>query len=321
MPLAGLGAGAAEDPPAAIRSTEAATGRGEMGVPRFGKPRGKKLGGEAPRRRTRWSRNRGLPPSTPPVSALAVLAVGLFVMGGVAGYATALDREIRGGILRQRAEAAQRPDWVELPSLPRYVPEAFLAVVEAELLASSEMRAPARGPSLARELVRQVHLIPSSIAGQSRERMMAPVLEQRLSRSELLELYLNRVYLGRAQGYPLYGIYHASREYFEKLPEDLTLGEAATLAALLLQPRIEDPAGRVGAVGVRRNEVLQVMLLARLITADEYRAAMAEPLGFQPGLEQMPMSRPADWVEPAAPIRLPPAWRPSPTDSTTEERS
>ena len=291
-------------------------------MPRIGKPRGKTLGGEPPRRRVRWSRNRGLPPSTPPASALAVLAAGLLVLGGVAGYATALDRQLRGGILRQRTEAASRPDWVDLRSLPRYVPEAFLAVAEPELLARSEMRAPARGPSLARELVRQVHLLPGSLSGESRERMMGPVLEQRLSRTELLELYLNRVFLGRSQGHPLYGVYHASREYFEKLPEDLTLSEAATLAALLLEPRIEDPGSRVGAVGARRNEVLQVMLLAELITPEAHQAALAEPLGFQPGLEQMPMSRPADWGEPPEPIRLPPAWRPSPTDSaSTTNRS
>lgn len=286
-------------------------------MPRFGKTKGKTLGGEPPRRRVRWARNRGLPSSTPPVSALVVLATGLFVLGGVAGYGVAIDRELRGGILRQRAEAAQRPDWVDLRSLPRYVPEAFLAVAEPELLARSEMRAPANGPSLARELVRQVHLIPNSLAGESRERMMAPVLEQRLARTELLELYLNRVYLGRSQGYPIHGVFHASREYFEKVPEDLTLSEAATLAALLLEPRIEDPASKVGAVGARRNEVLQVMLLAELITPEEHRAAIAEPLGFQPGLEQMPMSRPDDWVRPSEPIRLPPAWRPSPADSTS----
>jgi penicillin-binding protein 1A len=244
-----------------------------------------------------------------------VLSIGLFVVGGVGGYAWALDREIRGGILHQRVEAEARPDWVTLAGLPRYVPEAFLAVVEPELLTRSEMRAPAETPTLARELVRQVHLLPGSIAGQSRERFMGPVLEKRLSRTDLLELYLNRVYLGQAQGYPVYGVYHASREYFEKLPEDLTLGEGATLAALLLEPRIADPAGRVGAVGARRSEVLRVMLLGELITREQYERAIAEPLGFQPGLEQMPMSRPADWGEDREAIRLPPEWRPSPTDS------
>ena len=234
----------------------------------------------------------------------------------MAGYGWALDREIRGGILRQRAEAEGRPDWVDLRAIPSYVPEAFLAVVEPQLLTESRLRTPAEGPSVARELVRQVHLLPASLAGESRERLMGPVLERRIGPRGMAELYLNRVYLGRAQGYPVYGIYHASREYFEKLPEDLTLGEAATLAGLLLDPRITDPANAVGAVGARRTEVLRVMLAGGLITDEEFRQALSEPLGFQPGLEQMPMSRPASWGDPVSPIRLPPDRRPSPVDST-----
>lgn len=283
---------------------------------RFGQKPGKRLGGKPPRRRVKWSRKRGLPPSTPQASTLVVLGIGLFIIGGVAGYGWALDREIRGGILRQRAEAEGRPDWVDLRALPSYVSEAFLAVVEPRLLADSRLRAPLEGPSVARELVRQVHMLPNSLAGESRERLMGPVLEKRIGRSPMVELYLNRVYLGRAQGYPVYGIYHASREYFEKLPEDLTLGEAATLAGLLLDPRITDPANRVGAVGARRTEVLRVMLAGGLITGQEYEQALSEPLGFQPGLEQMPMSRPATWGQPMAPIRLPPDRRPTPVDSS-----
>jgi membrane peptidoglycan carboxypeptidase len=242
--------------------------------------------------------------------------VGLFVIGGVIGFGWALDRELRGGILRQRSAAAARPDWVDLRALPAYVPQAFLAVVEPGLLPESRLRPPAEGPTVARELVRQVHMLPHSLSGESRERLMGPVLEKRVSRGELVELYLNRVYLGRSQGYPVYGIYHASREYFDKLPEDLTLGESATLAALLLEPRIEEPGKRVGAVGARRREVLRVMLAGDLITEAEYSAALAEPLGFQPGLEQMPMTRPSSWGENEEPIRLPPNRRPSPTDST-----
>jgi hypothetical protein len=246
---------------------------------------------------------------------LVVLAVGLFVIGGVAGFGWSLDREIRGGVLRQRAEAAQRPDWVSFQALPRYVPEAFLTVVEPRLLTESQLRTPADGPTVAQELVRQVHMLPGSISGVSRARLMGPVLEKRLSRTEIVELYLNRVSLGNSHGYRVYGIYNAAREYFEKPPTELTLGEAATLASLLLEPRIDDPANRVGAVGARRSEVLRIMLAGELISVDEYHAAIAEPLGFQPGLEQMPMSRPADWAAPDSSIRLPPHRRPMPADS------
>ncbi len=237
------------------------------------------------------------------------------MLGGVAGFGWSLDRQIRGGLLRQQSEARQRPDWVELESLPSYVPTAFVAVVDPSFLADGAIRTGENGKTISRELVRQVHLLPESVRGEARELLMGPVLEQRSSKHDLLELFLNRISLGSERGYRVYGVYHAAQEYFGKDPRQLTLSETATLAGLLLEPRIADPENRVGAVGVRRNEVLKVMRTGGLISPEQYRAAVEEPLGFQPGLEKMPMSRPADWLRPAAPIRLPEALRPHP-DST-----
>lgn len=148
--------------------------------------------------------------------------------------------------------------------------------------------------------------------------VMGPVLEKRMPARSLLELYLNRVYLGRAQGVPVYGLYYGAQEYFGRSPSELTLGQAATLAGLLLTPQIEEPRVQIGAVGARRNEILLGLLRGELITPAEFEAALAEPLGFQQGLEQMPYSRPADWGEQAEIIRLPPGLRPMPVDSTQE---
>jgi membrane peptidoglycan carboxypeptidase len=270
---------------------------------------GKLLGGEPPRRRGRGGRREKRSGSTP--GTLAVLAVALFVLGGVAGFAWSLDRQLRGGVLRQWGEASGRPDWVELEQLPGYVPTAFLAVVDPAYLEAGSLRTGENGTTLARELVRQVHLVPASLGGEARELVMGPVLEHRTPKRGLLELYLNRVYLGREQGYPVFGLHHAAREYFDKAPEQLTLGETATLAGLLLSPRIDNPAAHAGAVGARRNEVLRVLRVGELITDAQYRSAVAEPLGFQPGLDELPMSRPADWGR-AETIRLPENLRPWP---------
>lgn len=282
---------------------------------------GKKLGGKQPRRGGRLTRSRPPRPEgtarSREMGVLVVLAVGLFVVGGVAGFGWSLDRELRGGLLRQGAVAERRPDWVELRSLPAYVPQAFLAVVDPGFLTRGRLRTGQTGTTLARDLVRQVHLLPNSLGGAARELLMAPVLEQRASKRELLELYLNRAYLGEEQGYPVYGIGHAAREYFDKAPAELTLGETATLAGLLLEPRIDDPERQVGAVGIRRNEVLRVLLLGGLISETQYRAALEEPLGFQPGLDQLPVTRPLDFGREPEVIRLPPNLRPEP-DSLTE---
>lgn len=275
------------------------------------------LGGKPPRRRGRVGRERhGKRESTGATSLLLVLGIAFFVLGGVAGFGWSLDRQLRGGLLRQQGEARQRPDWVELEALPDYVPAAFVAVVDPSFLAEGTIRSGEDGRTISRELARQVHLLPDNVGGEARELLMGPVLERRTSKRDLLELFLNRIFLGTERGYPVYGLHHAASEYFDKDPRQLTLGETATLAGLLLEPRITDPENEVGAVGVRRNEVLKVMLFGGLIRPEQYQAAVSEPLGFQPGLEQMPMTRPADWTQPpAAPIRLPEALRPAP-DST-----
>ncbi|HEU0078714.1 MAG TPA: transglycosylase domain-containing protein, partial [Longimicrobiaceae bacterium] len=154
-------------------------------------------------------------------------------------------------------------------------------------------------------LVQQVHLLGDDIRSEARGLLMAPLLENRISRRDLLELYLNRVYFGRTGHYPVFGVFHAAREFFEKEPAQLTLGETATLAGLLLRPRIEEPERAPGAVGARRNEVLRRMLDMGEIDEAAYRAALAEPLAFQPGADYPPMTRPFRWEEPVPVMRLP----------------
>jgi membrane peptidoglycan carboxypeptidase len=235
-----------------------------------------------------------------------VLAVAVFVMATIGGFAWSMDRQLRAGLLEQRDEAVRRGDWVALQELPPYVPLAFVVAVDPTFLSRSPLDLGLEGSTLSREVARQVHRLDDTLGGQARELVMGPLLEARLTEAELLELYLNRVHLGEDRGWPVYGIYHAAREYFDKEPQQLMPGEAAALAGMLLPPRITDPHRQVGAVGIRRNEVLHQMLEARAITPDEYAAAKQEPLGFQPGLEFVPMSRPAGWDRQPEVIRLPP---------------
>jgi membrane peptidoglycan carboxypeptidase len=234
-----------------------------------------------------------------------IVAFVVFVCAAIGGYAIALDSQLRGGLLAQRAEAAQRADWVALEQLPRYLPLAFLVAIDPTFLQRNPLGMGAEGATLSQELARQVHRLEDGLGGQARELVMGPLLEARLSEAELLELYLNRVYLGEDGGWRIYGVHHAAREYLGKTPDQLTLGEAATLAGLLLPPRIHDPRARVGAVGIRRSEVLRQMVDAGVISAEEYAAALEEPLGFQPGPVHHPMSRPAGWDRDPDVIRIP----------------
>jgi hypothetical protein len=270
------------------------------------------LGGAPPRRGAgRWRGRSAGEPGDGRAALLGFAAACLLAVGAVGGFAWEMDRQLRGGLLRQHTQAAARPDWVSLRALPPGIPRIFVAVVDPGFNARgplAEIDVPERF-TLTRELVRHVHLLGDDLPGEARTLVMAPLLQHHLPKRSILELYLNRVRFGRSGGAPVYGLYHAAREFFDKEPAALTVGEVATLAGLLLEPRIQDPQRRPGAVGARRNEVLGRLLDQGIIDAATYRRAQAEPLGFQPGLEHAPMSRPAGWNRPLPLLRVtaPPA--------------
>jgi hypothetical protein len=278
--------------------------------------KGKKLGG-APRG-GRWTkqpeesrfggRHRG--------SIIAIVVLGLLVLGGIGGYLGMADARLRAGLLAQEREARQRPDWVSLRDVPPYVGHAFASVVDTTSFVRRNLRRPEFQPPISRDLVRQVHLLDGGLGSQLEELAMAPLLEVRTSRHRLLELYVNRVSLGRTDHWSVYGVGSAARDFFGKDARDLTLGEAATLAGILLPPRLADPEAEPGAAGARRNEVLRRLLAEGHVAQPAHDAATREPLGFQPGLEHAPMSRPIDWPGEVEVIRLPEALRPAPPEAT-----
>lgn len=268
--------------------------------------KGKMLAG-APKKQGRWARR---PPPRQRQSdhrgaALLLLGLGFLILGGVVGFGWALDRQLRGGILEQRREAMRRPDWVPIDRIPPALPRMVAAVVDPDIYERRPFESQTESPTLSRDLVHQVHLLRDGLGAQARGLLMAPLLESHLSRRALLELYLNRVYFGKADGMEVFGVHNAAREFFGKEPRALTLGESATLAGLLLEPRLREPERTPGAVGARRNEVLRTMLEAGVISERAYRAAVAEPLAFQPGVEWVPMTRPLGGEEEPPVMRLP----------------
>lgn len=105
-----------------------------------------------------------------------------------------------------------------------------------------------------------------------KEIFIAIHIEQLLSKQEILELYLNKIYLG----YRSYGVGAAAQAYFGKEVKDLTLGEIALIAGLPKAPSTMNPIYSVERATNRRNVVLQRMLDEKYITKAEYDAARAE---------------------------------------------
>jgi penicillin-binding protein 1A len=112
-----------------------------------------------------------------------------------------------------------------------------------------------------------------TISRKIREFMTAVQLEQTFTKDEIIEFYLNVVYFGRGA----YGIASASQAYFGKSPADLTLGEVATLIAVLKGPGFYDPTGKHPERAMnRRITVLSQMLKYGYITDQQAEEAKAE---------------------------------------------
>jgi membrane peptidoglycan carboxypeptidase len=117
-------------------------------------------------------------------------------------------------------------------------------------------------------------------ARKIQEMRYANALEQKLSKQEILNRYLNIAYFGDGA----YGVAAASETYFGKAPSDLTLPEASLLAGLVQSPDAYNPvqtAHQPAALG-RRTYVLGAMAKMGVITTDQEAAARAQPIGLNP---------------------------------------
>jgi penicillin-binding protein 1A len=123
------------------------------------------------------------------------------------------------------------------------------------------------------------------------EAVYAIELERRMTKPEILENYLNRTYFGQG----VYGIGTAAERYFSKTPEQLTLGEAATLAGIIRSPERNNPIASLDNAQTRRNVVLRQMAFHGFITDDQAQVATDEPLETEIS-EPTPPTNPF-WVE------------------------
>jgi len=187
---------------------------------------------------------------------------------------------------------------VPLESLPAYVPEAFLAVEDKRFhehggvdwrrvfgALAADLRAGGfvQGFStITMQLARNV--FPERLPGQERtpwrkllEVRVAREIEDRFTKAEILELYLNHIYFGEGA----YGIEAAARNYFDRPAERLTLAQAALLAALVKGPAIYSPRRHPERARARRNLVLSLMAAQGRATPEEVAAASDAGLGVR----------------------------------------
>jgi penicillin-binding protein 1B len=120
----------------------------------------------------------------------------------------------------------------------------------------------------------------SSYRRKAAEAFMAIILETKATKDEILELYLNDVYLGNRGSFAIHGVPEAARMYFGKDVSNVTLSEAAMIAGAIQNPSLQSPLGNRERAQERRDVVLRAMAEAEFITADAAERATNEPIAF-----------------------------------------
>ncbi len=167
----------------------------------------------------------------------------------------------------------------------------FLRAMMANLKAGGVVQG---GSTITQQLAKNLFLTPErTLLRKARELMLALWLEARLSKDEILTLYMNRVYLGAGA----YGVEAASQRYFGKSARRVTLQEAALLAGLLKAPSRYAPTNDIKRSRDRAAQVLQNMVAAGYLSEARAFAASKAPARLARHSRTKGVRYFADWVQ------------------------
>ena len=218
-------------------------------------------------------------------------------LDGLRTYQPPVVSRIYAGDDRLIAELAQeRRIFVPFSAIPDIVKKAFIsaedksfyqhkgvdplaiaraAITDLQRLGAS--RRPVGASTITQQVARNMLLGSNDVSFKRKvkEALLALRLERVLTKERILELYLNQIYLGQGS----YGVAAAAQAYFNKPLDQLTVAQAAMLAALPKSPTNYNPFREPDAAHARRDWVIDRMVETGAITADQGRAAHAEDLG------------------------------------------
>lgn len=275
---------------------EFAIGRNVIAItPRGGDLRGKTVRVEfnapAPARRAT---------ATPPV---ATGVRRLEVVGRGNADALQLDTPLLTALMTTTAREKRRR--VPLATIPKHVQQAVIATEDQRFYSHPGLnpitmvgaaitnvfggkRRPVGGSTITQQLARMFFLADEfnaelqsgtrSYGRKAQEALMSLVLERRASKDEILELYLNEVYLGQRGSFAIHGVAEASRLFFGKDVSNLSISEGALIAGVIQSPGVHSPFGRPQRSIDRRNVVLRAMAAEGYVSDEASGRATREPL-------------------------------------------
>ncbi len=225
-------------------------------------------------------------------SAYARFSADLPDLDSLRHYQPRVMSRVYAGDLRLLAElATERRIFVPYNAIPEMVKHAFMSAEDQNFLTHrgvdpiailraavtdlsqyGQGRRPVGASTITQQVAKNMLLGNEvSIARKAREAILAIRIEESLSKERILELYLNEIYLGLQS----YGVASAAQSYFNKSLDELTLPEAAFLAALPKAPNNYNPFRFPDAARARRDWVIDRMADDRVITAEQAAAAKA----------------------------------------------
>jgi penicillin-binding protein 1A len=206
-----------------------------------------------------------------------------------------------GSLLAEYAD--QRRLFVPIAQVPKRLIQAFLSAedksfythsgLDWEGIASAAIRyaqvkltgkGQIVGASTITQQVAKIFLLnpERSVERKLKEAILAQRIEQTFTKDQILELYLNEIFLGRFRGLNTFGVAAASLNYFGKSLDNLSLEEIAYLAALPKGPNNYNPIRQTQRAIDRRNWVLLQMRENGFITEEEMKSAQTKPLNINP---------------------------------------
>jgi penicillin-binding protein 1B len=185
--------------------------------------------------------------------------------------------------------------YASLGDIPRYCLDAVLAIEDPQFLEHKgisvrgliravvanlrKVRFSQGGSTITQQLVKNYFLTPEkTITRKLKEIIISLIFEFRVSKDDILETYLNIIYLGQSGVFEVRGYASASDFYFQKELSDLNLAECALMAAIVNSPGRYNPIRKPEKAKARRERVLSKMVEHDLITPDEMQEALKGPL-------------------------------------------
>ena len=213
-------------------------------------------------------------------------------------FSLQLEPEIVSGLFDTTFEARRE---VHLEDLPELLPRAVIAVEDRRFYdhhgidpvgilraAATNVRSGGvvqGGSTLTQQLIKNFFLSEErTMRRKVQEAVMALLVERRYDKHEILDAYLNEIYLGQNGVQGVFGVWEAAQFYFARPPEELTVAEIALLAGMIRAPNIYSPFRSPDRARARRDVVLGLLRDDGAIDDEQYRTALAEPLPQAPRL-------------------------------------